>query len=71
MDTKPIWMSKTVWGAGVAILASIAGLFGYTFSPADQSVLVELVTTVLTAGGGLLAVYGRVVATKPISRKGK
>lgn len=70
MDTKPIWQSKTVWGAGVAILASLAGLFGYTFSPDDQGVLIELITTVVTAGGGLLAVYGRVVATKPIG-KGK
>lgn len=66
MDTKSLLMSKTFWGAIIAIVASLAGFAGYTFGAEDQKALVEVITTVGTAVGGLLAIFGRVKATKAI-----
>jgi hypothetical protein len=66
MDTKSLLMSKTFWGAVMAIVASLVGFAGYTFGAEDQQALVEVITTVGTAVGGVLAIYGRVKATKAI-----
>lgn len=74
MDTtKSILLSKTAWGAGIAILASLAGLAGYTISPADQAQAVDLLAQVydiadrlVIIGGGLFAIWGRVKATHKI-----
>jgi hypothetical protein len=68
-EAKSLFASKTFWGAIIAIAASLAGMAGYTFGEADQQALVEIITTVGTSVGGLLAIYGRVKATKPIKAK--
>lgn len=66
MDTKSLLMSKTFWGAIIAIVASLVGFAGYTFGVEDQQALLEVITTVGTAAGGLLAIFGRIKATKAI-----
>jgi uncharacterized membrane protein len=66
METKSLLVSKTFWGAIIAIVASLAGFAGYTFGANDQQAVVEIITTVGTAIGGLLAIFGRIKATKPI-----
>lgn len=68
METKKWYESKTMW-AGLAVFgAGVAGMFGYSFGEADQSNLVELVTSAIGIGGGLLALYGRVKATKSVTK---
>ena len=65
-ETKSILMSKTVWGALLSVAGALAGLAGYTFGPEEQEMLVLAVTTIATAIGSVLSVYGRVKATKKI-----
>ncbi len=74
-DQKPFYASATIWGAGVAVVAGAAGVFGYTITPADQAAIadsigqvVTLVSSVVAAVGGLVAVWGRVKASKTIGK---
>lgn len=65
-DAKSLIASKTFWGALIAGSASILGLWGKELSPADQSQLVELGSALVGALGALLAIVGRVTATRTI-----
>jgi len=65
-DTKSILASKTIWGAGIALLGAGVNVLGYTVTPVDQAQIVEAVSALMTASGSLLAVVGRVKATKAI-----
>jgi hypothetical protein len=72
-QTKSLLLSKTAWGAGLAILASIAGLAGYTISPSDQAQAADLVgqiydiaDRVIVIGGSAFAIWGRIKATHKI-----
>jgi hypothetical protein len=67
-DNKPWYASRGVLGGLVAALAGLASLFGYAVAPADQAALTELAVGVAAAGGGLLAIIGRVLATKAIGK---
>jgi len=66
-DTKPWYMSRTVWGALVAIAASIGGAFGLAITEADQTEIADSVLQVVGALGGVLALYGRLSAEKILS----
>lgn len=63
---KSLLTSKTFWGAAIAGLSAIAGLFGYTVVPEDQTALVDNVAGLGGVFGALLAIYGRVKASKKI-----
>ena len=65
-DIKGALSSKTIWGGIIAVLAGIAGSFGYTFGLEDQAGLADAAVGVVGAIGGIVAVYGRVVAKKKI-----
>ena len=65
-ESKKWWESKTVWGGIIAVLSAIAGAFGYAVSPDMQAELASNVTAIGGAVGGVLAVYGRVKATKSV-----
>jgi hypothetical protein len=58
--------SKAVWGGIVALAGSALGIGHYTLSTADAAQAVELVVSITTAVGSLVAIYGRVVASKKI-----
>ena len=66
-DVKSIFASKTIWGGLLALAASAAAIWGYSISPADQAQIVELITGFGGAIGSVLAIYGRIVATKKIA----
>jgi hypothetical protein len=66
MDKKAWYQSKTVIGGILAVLATIAGAFGFTVVEADQVALVDNLAAVGTAVGGLLAIYGRITAKTKI-----
>ncbi|OQP85128.1 hypothetical protein BTR14_17260 [Rhizobium rhizosphaerae] len=61
-EEKNWYASRTVWGGIVAILASLAHLAGYTLEADDQLGLVDGLSTLAGAAGGILALYGRVRA---------
>ena len=65
-NVKSIFSSKTFWGAIIAVGAGILSLFGYHFATEDQSAVIEIGTGIAAAVGGVVAIYGRVVASKKI-----
>lgn len=69
-DTKSMFTSKGVWGAILTIVAAgipavihLAKLDGKV-APADVN---DLLQQALVLGGGVLALYGRITATKTIA----
>lgn len=65
-EFKALTQSKTFWGAVVALAGSALTLGHYTLTPADAAQAVDLISGIAGAIGGLLAIYGRVVATRQI-----
>lgn len=66
-QTKQWYQSSAVWGGILAVLApAIAGIFHVTISTADTAQLADLLGAAGGVIGGLIAVYGRVKATKKI-----
>ncbi|WP_226779537.1 hypothetical protein [Oceaniglobus trochenteri] len=65
-ETKSPLMSRGVLGGAIALLSGAAGMFDYSVSPADQVEMVQLVISVVSGVGGILAIIGRVRASKRI-----
>jgi hypothetical protein len=65
-DPKPALTSRAVWGGVVAILAGGAGLLGYAVSPEDAGALTDLISSGAAVIGGMLAIIGRIRATRRI-----
>lgn len=69
-ETKPAYLSRGVIGGVVAVGAVVAGLFGYEVDADTQAVVVDqgvaIATAVATVVGGVLAIWGRIKATKRI-----
>ncbi len=63
---KKWWESRTVWGGLVAIGAAAATAAGYQVDGEIQEQIVEFILAGIAAVGGLVAVIGRVKATKVI-----
>ncbi|WP_275789852.1 hypothetical protein [Pararhizobium gei] len=61
-DAKSWYLSKSIWGGVVAVLASCANLLGVDIAPADQIGLTDGLTALVAAAGGLLAIWGRISA---------
>ena len=66
-STKSFLASTTVWGGLVAVAAAILGFFGYTIAEADQAAIVDAVASAAGLIGGLIAIVGRVRASKRIA----
>jgi hypothetical protein len=65
-DLKNWYHSKTIWGALVAIGASVLKATGIDIAAGDQGAIVDSLVNIAGAVGGLLAVYGRLTATSVI-----
>lgn len=65
-DVKGFFSSKTIWGSLVAILGVVLPLFGLNFSAEDGHQLLSAIDELMSIGGMLFAMYGRVVATSRI-----
>jgi uncharacterized membrane-anchored protein len=65
-ETKTILQSRAFWGGLVAVLSGVAGMIGYTVDADTQEGVVGLIMAIVGGVGGLLAIYGRVKATKKI-----
>ena len=64
--TKAWWQSRAVWGGLVAALAGIGGLFGLNLDETSQGMIVDVAVQMATVAGALIAVIGRVRASKRI-----
>lgn len=58
--------SKTVWGGAAALLAPIVAALGYQIASVDAAGVIDLGTQIVGAIGGLVAIVGRVTATKAL-----
>lgn len=65
-EQKNWYMSKTVWGGVVAILASCANLLGLEISADEQGGLVDGLSALAAAAGGLIAIWGRISARRTL-----
>lgn len=63
---KNVLASKTVWGAALAVAGALAGIFHVNFGPADQAAAADAISALISAAGGLIAIWGRITATKKI-----
>lgn len=67
-DSKPWYLSRTVWAAIVTIVAAVLGLFGLPLDDLDQVATAEALLQAATAIAGVVALLGRLVATTRIGR---
>ena len=68
LDNKPWYASRSVWGGVVALLSAVGGAFGFVVAPEAMTGLTEALVLLGTSVGSLVALYGRVVATKKIGK---
>ncbi len=67
-ESKPWYLSKTVWGAALAILASLLHPAGVEIGVEEQGALADQLVAFCGAAGALLAVYGRISARHAIGQ---
>jgi hypothetical protein len=60
--TKQWYRSKTVWGGLVALAAGLARAAGIEVDAALQGEIADSLLAIASALGGLVAIYGRLVA---------
>ncbi|WP_337184731.1 hypothetical protein [Shinella sp.] len=65
-DVKNWYQSRTVWGALIAILASLAHAIGVEVTAGDQAELADLLVAAVGAAGGLMALVGRISASRRV-----
>lgn len=70
MKYKALFASKTIWGLIITCIARATGS-SVDIDDAMLQQVIELASMLLEVGGGLLAVYGRIVAKEPINFNGK
>ena len=66
-DVKAWHQSRTVWGALIAIAASLAHAAGVEITTGDEGELADLVVSAAGTIGGLLALFGRISARRRLN----
>lgn len=65
-NSEPWYQSRVTWGAILAALAGVLGLFGVVFDIDAQGRVLDLVIALGPVIGAGIALYGRWAAKKPI-----
>lgn len=65
-DTKPWYLSRTVWASIVTLATTAGSVVGLPLAGLDNSALTDTMLQIATAVSGLVALYGRVAATSRI-----
>lgn len=65
-DSKKWYQSAGVWGGVCTVAFALAGAVGWQVAPADQAQAISYVTGIATGIAGLVALWGRVRATRRI-----
>ncbi|MFC3075854.1 hypothetical protein [Shinella pollutisoli] len=63
-DVVAWYRSRTVWGALVAVLASLAHFAGVGVTAAEEAEMADLIVTAAGALGGIVALLGRLSARR-------
>ena len=58
-DTKPWYLSRTIWAAVVTIATALLGLFGVPLQDFDDAQFVDAVLQAVAAVAGVIALMGR------------
>ncbi|MDH0615336.1 MULTISPECIES: hypothetical protein [unclassified Agrobacterium] len=67
MDSSKAWyQSRTIWGALIAVFAPLFSIAGLDLPAGMEGELAEGLVTVAGGIGGLIALYGRLSATRAI-----
>ncbi len=61
-ESKPWYLSKTIWASLITIATATGGLAGFPVAGIDNSALTETLIQAITAISGLVAIFGRVSA---------
>jgi hypothetical protein len=64
--TKPWYLSRTIWASVVTVLIGAAGITGLPVDGVDGSSLTDTLVQGVTALSGLIAIVGRLWASKKI-----
>lgn len=67
VEEKYWYESKTIWGALLAVGASIMGALGITIDAVAQTDLADALIQLIGAVGAMVAIYGRLSATDIIA----
>lgn len=65
-STKPWYQSRTIWGALIAVFAPLFTISGFDLPAGLHGELADGLMTVAGGIGGLIALYGRLSATRAI-----
>lgn len=65
--TKPWYLSKTIWAGLVTVATAVAGLSGIPVGGIDNAALTEAILQAIAAVSGLLAIFGRLSASRRIA----
>jgi hypothetical protein len=65
-ETKPWYLSRTIWASLVTILLALAGLFEVPIHGVDGGELTDAVMQIVTALAGAAAIIGRLSARERI-----
>ena len=66
--TKQWYQSKTVWGALIAVTASLLQAVGVDLTPDVQNDIADLAIALAGMVGGATSIYGRIAASTVIGR---
>lgn len=64
VEEKPWYLSKTIWGSLISVAAALAATLGIAIDAESQTAIAEAVVQIVGAAGALLAIYGRLTATR-------
>ena len=67
-DQKPWYLSKTVIAGLVTLGIGIVGLLGVAGAEAEKGAMVESIVQIATGIAGIVAIVGRMTATKKITK---
>lgn len=67
-NNEPWWQSRVTWGAIIAAIAGILGIFGYTLPSELQGRILEGIIAAGPLISAAIVLYGRWVAQKPLGQ---
>lgn len=65
-DSKPWYLSRTIWASLITIVTAAAGIVGVPVAGIDNQALTDTLLQAITAVSGLVAIFGRLDARSRI-----
>ncbi|MDN2568000.1 hypothetical protein N1F89_17385 [Aquibium sp. A9E412] len=65
-DTKPWYLSRTIWASLVTIVTAAGGLLGLPLAGLDNAALTDALLQAIAAISALVAIFGRIAARSRI-----